>query len=161
RENLGRQSTDRRRRSAAGEHDARRVRVVRGKSERIDYRREARGFCGAGGRSAHDRPGKNQGHPDRPHRGRRNHRVPGLNRRSGGFAGPAIYSAVVVGGSTMIALAMHALHFSIEESRSVGFVLAAMWVPALARLVATRTVDRGWESPFPVRRWGTPPFTVI
>jgi membrane protease YdiL (CAAX protease family) len=36
-----------------------------------------------------------------------------------------------------------------------------MWMPALARFIATRTFDRGWRSPFPITRWGHPPFAVV
>src|SRR5206468_3517559 len=41
------------------------------------------------------------------------------------------------------------------------FVLAVMWVPALARFIATRTVDRTWRPPFPVRPWGTPGAAIM
>lgn len=40
-------------------------------------------------------------------------------------------------------------------------VLAAMWIPALARTIAVRTVDRGFMPPFPIRRWGRPPAAVV
>jgi membrane protease YdiL (CAAX protease family) len=56
---------------------------------------------------------------------------------------------------------MHALHVSVGDIRSHGFILAAMWMPGFARLVATRTVDRGWHSPFPLRRWGQPAWIVV
>jgi membrane protease YdiL (CAAX protease family) len=56
---------------------------------------------------------------------------------------------------------MHARHVSVGEARSLGFILAAMWMPGCARLVATRTVDRGWHSPFPLRRWGHPAWIVV
>jgi len=36
-----------------------------------------------------------------------------------------------------------------------------MWAPALARLVAVRTVDRGFSSPLSLRRWGTTGVQVI
>jgi membrane protease YdiL (CAAX protease family) len=68
---------------------------------------------------------------------------------------------VVLVGTTIIAVVMHALHVSVGEVRSQGFILAAMWMPGFARLVATRTVDRGWHSPFPLRRWGHPAWIVV
>jgi len=75
--------------------------------------------------------------------------------------GVQIYVVVVLVGTTIIAVAMHALHISVGEVRSQAFILAAMWMPAFGRLVATRTVDRGWQSPFPLRRWGRPSWVVI
>jgi membrane protease YdiL (CAAX protease family) len=67
----------------------------------------------------------------------------------------------VLTGTTIVALAMHALHISVGERRAQGFILAVMWMPALARFVATRTVDRGWHSPLPLRRWGRPGLAVV
>jgi len=37
-----------------------------------------------------------------------------------------------------------------------ALVILTMWAPAVGRYVATRTVDRDWVSPLPVRRWGRP-----
>jgi membrane protease YdiL (CAAX protease family) len=68
---------------------------------------------------------------------------------------------VVLVGTTIIAVLMHARHVSVGEVRSLGFILVAMWMPGFARLVATRTVDRGWHSPFPLRRWGHPAWLVV
>ena len=81
--------------------------------------------------------------------------------RPSGLRGAQVYAAVVLTGTTMVALAMHALHISVGERRAQGFILAAMWMPALARFVATRTVDRGWQSPLPLRRWGRPGLAVV
>jgi hypothetical protein len=64
------------------------------------------------------------------------------------FRGVQKYVVVVLVGTTIIALLMHALHVSVGEVRSQGFILAPMWMPGLARLVATRTADRG-TTPFP------------
>ena len=50
---------------------------------------------------------------------------------------------------------------SVTDSRALVFVLAAMWAPALGRFVATKTVDREWRPPFPLRRWGEPPLAVV
>jgi membrane protease YdiL (CAAX protease family) len=36
-----------------------------------------------------------------------------------------------------------------------------MWLPAVGRLVATRTVDRGFQPPMPLRNWGSPKPLVI
>jgi len=75
--------------------------------------------------------------------------------------GVQTYVVVVLAGTTIIAVFMHALHVSVGDIRSHGFILAAMWMPGFARLVATRTVDRGWHSPFPLRRWGQPAWIVV
>jgi membrane protease YdiL (CAAX protease family) len=75
--------------------------------------------------------------------------------------GVQTYVVVVLVGTTIIAVFMHALHVSVGDIRSHGFILAAMWMPGFARLVATRTVDRGWHSPFPLRRWGQPAWIVV
>src|SRR5262245_61544247 len=75
--------------------------------------------------------------------------------------GVQIYVVVVLLGTTIIAVAMHALHVSVGDVRSQGFILAAMWMPAFARLIATRTVDRGWQPPFTVRLLGYPSWVVI
>jgi membrane protease YdiL (CAAX protease family) len=77
------------------------------------------------------------------------------------FRGVRIYAVVVLAGTTVIAVLMRALHISVGEVRSQGFILAAMWMPAFARLVATRTADGGWQSPFPLRRWGRPAWVVV
>ena len=81
--------------------------------------------------------------------------------RPSGLRGAQVYAAVVLTGTTIVALAMHALHISVGERRAAGFILAAMWMPALARFVATRTVDRGWQSPLPWRRWGRPGLAIV
>lgn len=77
------------------------------------------------------------------------------------FRGVQTYVIVVLVGTTIIAVLMHARHVSVGEVRSLGFILAAMWMPGFARLIATRTVDRGWHSPFPLRRWGHPVWIVV
>lgn len=84
-----------------------------------------------------------------------------MSTRRSAFRGVQIYAVVVIVGTTTIAILMRILHISVGEVRSQVFILAAMWMPALARLVVTRTVDRGWQSPFPLRRWGRPGWVVI
>jgi membrane protease YdiL (CAAX protease family) len=36
-----------------------------------------------------------------------------------------------------------------------------MWLPAFARFIATRTVDQGWHTPFPLGRWGRPRASIV
>jgi membrane protease YdiL (CAAX protease family) len=54
-----------------------------------------------------------------------------------------------------------ALRLSVDDRRAAPFVLAAMWMPALARFAATKTVDRRWHPPFPLQRWGEPRLSVV
>jgi len=67
----------------------------------------------------------------------------------------------VLTGVTIIAIAMKVLHVVVGEPRAQLFVLAAMWMPAFARFAVTRTADRQWQSPFPLRHWGRPKWIVI
>lgn len=78
-----------------------------------------------------------------------------------GRRGVAVYIAIVLAGVSVVAWGMHALELSVSDGAGMPFVLLAMWMPALARLVATRTVDREWRSPFPLGRWGTPPGATL
>jgi hypothetical protein len=39
--------------------------------------------------------------------------------------------------------------------------MTAMWMPAIARLVATWTADRDWHAPFPLKRWGLPRLAIV
>jgi membrane protease YdiL (CAAX protease family) len=84
-----------------------------------------------------------------------------MSTRRSGLRGPAIYAAVVMVGVAIVAVMMKARHVSVGESRSQAFILLAMWMPALARFAATRTVDREWRSPFPLRRWGRPGVVIV
>jgi hypothetical protein len=84
-----------------------------------------------------------------------------MSMRPSGWRGPLIYAAVVLTGVTIVALAMSAVHISVGEPRAQAFIFAAMWMPAFARFASTATVDRGWQSPFPVRRWGRPAWIVV
>ena len=63
----------------------------------------------------------------------------------------------------MLAVVMIMRLAGIELGSGIGpvIIIAAMWVPALARIIAVRTVDRGWKAPLPLRRWGSPRAAVI
>jgi membrane protease YdiL (CAAX protease family) len=78
-----------------------------------------------------------------------------------GRRGVLVYAAVVMAGVTAVAVLLHSMNLAVDDRRAALFVMAAMWTPALARLVATRTVDRTWRPPFSLRRWGKPRFTVV
>jgi hypothetical protein len=76
-------------------------------------------------------------------------------------AGPLVYAVIAVAGTTVIGILLHWVSVSAADARGVPFVLAAMWMPALARWIAVNTVDRGWRSPFPLRRWSAPRWAAI
>ena len=78
-----------------------------------------------------------------------------------GRRGVVVYTAVAIVGATALAAWQRVMQMSVEDNRAAVFVLAVMWIPALARFVATRTVDRGWQPPFPLRRWGEPRLVVV
>jgi membrane protease YdiL (CAAX protease family) len=78
-----------------------------------------------------------------------------------GLRGVLVYAAVAMVGITAVSASLYATNLSVAEQRAGLLVIAAMWVPALARWVATHTVDRGWSSPFPIQRWGYPRAAIV
>ena len=72
-----------------------------------------------------------------------------------------MYAAVAMASVFAVSAFMHAMKLSVGGGRGGLLIMAAMWIPALARLVATRTVDREWLPPLPLRRWGHPRPAVI
>lgn len=79
----------------------------------------------------------------------------------GSWRGIVVYSAVVLAGATAVSLVLRTRHLSVVDPPAGLLVFAAMWMPALARFIATRTVDRGWRPPFPLKRWGHPRAAVM
>lgn len=77
------------------------------------------------------------------------------------YRGVFVYAIVAIVGATIVAAALRAMHLSVGDRNAFALVLAAMWIPSLARLVATSTVDRGWRSPLPLTRWGRPRLVVM
>jgi membrane protease YdiL (CAAX protease family) len=71
----------------------------------------------------------------------------------------AVFYGIAFGGSVAVGLALHSQGLTVESAP--GLVAAAMWLPALGRLVAGRTVDRHWSTPWPLRRWGRPRWFVL
>ncbi len=63
----------------------------------------------------------------------------------------------------MLAVVMIMRLAGIEMGSGIGpvVIIAAMWIPALARLIVVRTVDRGWQAPLPLGRWGRPRAAVV
>jgi membrane protease YdiL (CAAX protease family) len=80
---------------------------------------------------------------------------------SDGHRGVLVYSAITIAGAAVVDALLSAMHLSVGDPGATGFILAAMWIPACARWVATRTVDRAWRPPFPLRRWGRPRSAVV
>jgi len=84
-----------------------------------------------------------------------------MKDHTNGRRGVLLYAAVVMAGVTGVSILLHSLNLAVDDRRAAVFIIAAMWMPALARLAATRTLDRGWRSPFPLHRWGKPGFAVV
>ena len=78
-----------------------------------------------------------------------------------GKRGVIVLSLVSVGGMIALALVLRAGGWSLNSYPGVVCTLVGMWLPAIGRLVATRTVDRGFRPPMPLRKWGSPRGSVI
>lgn len=78
-----------------------------------------------------------------------------------GRRGVLIYIAVVLAAVSIVATVMWRLGVPVGVVESTPFILAAMWVPSLARWIATTTVDRHWQSPLPLKRWGRPRAAIV
>jgi len=59
--------------------------------------------------------------------------------RSTSYGGVVIFGMVALTGVGAVSAALYAMQLSVEDAGATPFVLAAMWVPALARLVAMST----------------------
>ena len=66
-----------------------------------------------------------------------------------------VFAGVAVGATTAIASLSAAMGWSVSSPAWTALAPLAMWAPALGRLVAVCTVDRGFSSPLSLRRWGT------
>lgn len=71
----------------------------------------------------------------------------------------AVFYGIAFGGSVAVGLVLHSRGLTVESAP--GLVAVAMWLPALGRFVAGRSVDRQWSSPWPLRRWGRPRWFVL
>ena len=83
-----------------------------------------------------------------------------MNDRAG-VHGILVFVVVALAGVTAVAVLLHAFDLSVGDPRAGALIMAAMWMPAAARLAATRTVDRAWRPPFPLRQWGSPRPAVV
>src|SRR5262245_5040584 len=84
-----------------------------------------------------------------------------MNTEIGAHRGVLVYAAVVIVGVTAVSTLLHVMNLSAGERRSGALLMAAMSSPALARLIATRSVDRDWRPPFPLGRYGGPRIAVV
>jgi membrane protease YdiL (CAAX protease family) len=78
-----------------------------------------------------------------------------------GRRGVLVYAAVAILGVTAVSALLHVMNLSAGDRRAGAIIMAAMWIPTLARFIASRTVDRDWSPPFPLRRWGRPRIAVV
>ena len=83
-----------------------------------------------------------------------------MNDRAG-VQGILVFVVVALTGVTAVAVSLHAFDLSVGEPRAGALIMAAMWMPAVGRLAATKTVDHGWRPPFPLRQWGRPRPAVV
>jgi uncharacterized protein len=83
-----------------------------------------------------------------------------MTKQIDGWRGILVFAAVAMTGVTAVAVVLHAMSLSVNDRRAGVLVMAAMWIPAAARLIATRTVDRGFHAPFPLRGRGAPRVAV-
>jgi membrane protease YdiL (CAAX protease family) len=74
--------------------------------------------------------------------------------------GVVVYSSICLFGMTALAAAMKLAGLELAGAGGAA-VIAAMWIPALARAIAVRTVDREFKAPFPLRRWGRPGAAIV
>jgi len=72
-----------------------------------------------------------------------------------------VFSAIAVGATTAIAVLCHANGWTVTSHEWAILAPLAMWAPALARLVARATVDRGFTGTLTLRRWGVTGARVI
>jgi membrane protease YdiL (CAAX protease family) len=72
-----------------------------------------------------------------------------------------VFAGIAVGATTTIAILSAAMGWSVNSPAWTVLAPLAMWAPALERLVASVTVDRGFTSPLTLRRWGTTGVQVI
>jgi membrane protease YdiL (CAAX protease family) len=73
----------------------------------------------------------------------------------------AVFVAVSTGTTTAIALLAASRGWTIQSPAWALLAPIAMWAPALARFIARRTVDRGFDRPLPLSRWGTTGARVV
>src|SRR5262249_13665177 len=87
-----------------------------------------------------------------------------MNNDMSGRRGVLVYAAVAIVGVTAVSALLYVMNLSAGDRRAgtlVMAIMATMSIPTLARSIASRTVDRDWSPPFPLRRWGRPRIAVM
>jgi uncharacterized protein len=84
-----------------------------------------------------------------------------MNNEMSGRRGILVYAAVAIAGVTAVSALHSVMNLSAGDPRAGALIMAAMWIPSLARSIACRTVDRDWIPPFPLRRWGRPRIAIV
>jgi membrane protease YdiL (CAAX protease family) len=72
-----------------------------------------------------------------------------------------LFLGVSVGTTTAIPLLSSLKGWNVHSPAWIVLAPVAMWAPALGRLAACRTVDRGFRSTLPLSRWGATGAQVI
>jgi membrane protease YdiL (CAAX protease family) len=72
-----------------------------------------------------------------------------------------VFAGIAVGATAAIAILFAAMGWSVSSPAWRVLAPLAMWAPAFGRLVAVGTVDRGFNSPLSLRRWGITGIQVI
>jgi hypothetical protein len=72
-----------------------------------------------------------------------------------------VFFAIAVGTTTAIAAITWSMGWTVQSPVWAVLVPFAMWAPAVGRLVARLTVDRGFRKTIPLRRWGTTGAAVV
>ena len=72
-----------------------------------------------------------------------------------------VYSVVAIGSASLVSAGLWLTGVDPQGGVAGVVILAAMWTPCLAAVVASRVADGGWKSPFGLRRWGRPRGMVL
>ena len=72
-----------------------------------------------------------------------------------------VFGSIAIGTTTAIAFVAASFGWTVNSPAWNLLAPIAMWAPALGRLITRRTVDRGFTSTLPLRRWGVTGAAVI
>src|SRR5688572_10285073 len=65
-----------------------------------------------------------------------------------------VFAGISIGATTAIAALCASMGWTVRSPAWAVLAPIAMWAPAVARVVARRTVDREFTSTLPLHRWG-------
>ena len=72
-----------------------------------------------------------------------------------------VFGMIAIGTTAAIAVVTASFGWTVNAPAWGLLAPIAMWAPALGRLIAQRTVDRGFTSTLPLRQWGVTGAAVI